>query len=100
SVAAPLGRESRFVVAVRPALAWASQAQGAVVCARAPIAATRTTAAQRDAIRVLRTSAVALAGRLTLVDSAAWRLTVQGRPCSAADSAQRSDSGPRPTGQR
>ncbi len=97
NVAAPLGREARFVAAARPALVWASHAQGAVVCARAPISATRTTVAQRNAITTLRTSAVALAGRLTLLDSAAWRLTVQGQPCAAADSAQKRDSVPRPS---
>ncbi|HEY4307695.1 MAG TPA: DUF389 domain-containing protein [Gemmatimonadaceae bacterium] len=83
----PLGSERRFIVQAAPILAWASRATGAVVCARGPVATDRrTTVAQRDAITMLRRSAPALAGRLTLVDSSAWRLSVQGQACAAPDS--------------
>jgi uncharacterized hydrophobic protein (TIGR00271 family) len=86
-VAEPLGREARFIARANPIVAWASQTTGAVVCARAPVApARKTTTAQRDAIAFLRKSAAAVGGRLTVADSGAWRLSVQGQDCSPADS--------------
>lgn len=82
-----LGAETRFAASAAPLLDWAGRASGAVACARGPVDAARAPSIARSrVIELLRVSAPARGGRLTIADSSGWRLSLQAAPCTPRDS--------------
>lgn len=94
---APLGGESAWLAAARPILEWVGKTERAVACLKAPISTDRRlTTAQRSALDAVRASAAGTAGRVTIADSAGWRLRVATVPCAPPDSANTTPSAPAP----